>query len=192
MYLTHVKIFLLQLTGLLTALIPVRVCAIPITQALFSSELEAVQAATNLYNPISIREDREYMGAIYRSGDYYGFTVVAGDIGANKISFKIPAEQWSSVVALWHTHGDASPLKQYFSRTDTRLVKQLRKPLYLADYTGTLKVFRPEDRPLSGFAAQRYGLPGRRGYALGEVVRDARARKVAVRTRPQSGVMPVF
>lgn len=180
--------FCLYLAGMVIAAVPIVVRAIPGTERLYDSELEAVRAATNLYNPISIRDDREFMGTIYKSGQYYGFTVSAGEIGANRIAIEIPVQQWDSVVALWHTHGNASPLKQFFSRLDTRLVEQFGKPLYLADYTGSLKVFRPGDRPLSGFAAQRYGLPEKRGYALGEVVHDEEAQQISVQTRHPASI----
>lgn len=152
------------------------------TKQYFQSELEAVQAATSLYNPISIREDREFMGTIYRSGNYFGYTVTAGEVGAHRIRISVPVERWDSVVALWHTHGDASPTRQYFSRLDTRLVKRHDKPLYLADFTGILKVFRPEDRTLSKRAAKRLGLPDRRGFGMGRAVRDATDLPVQVAT----------
>ncbi len=149
----------------------------------FSSELQAVQAATTLYNPISMREDREFMGTIYRRGNFFGYTVAAGEAGADRIQIGIPAGEWDSVVALWHTHGDASPMHQYFSQLDTQLVKRFGKPLYLADFTGNLKVFGPEDRMLTRAAARRLGLPARRGYAKGRQVRspvDNRLIEIAV------------
>ena len=166
----------------LTMLIPVSVLAIPSSQSLYGSELEAVKAATDLYNPRSIGQDREYMGTIYRSGDFFSYTVFSNAPGADRFSFRVPAEHLESIVAFWHTHGDASPLHQYFSQYDTRMVRQFNKPLYLADFTGVLKIFRPESRILPAFTAQRYGLPRLRGYALGEVVHDSQAEPVNVAT----------
>lgn len=149
----------------------------------FETELEAVQAAASRYNPISIREDREYMGAIYRSGDYFTYTVTAGEVGANRVGLSIPTDQWDSVVALWHTHGDASPLHQYFSHIDTRLVREHGKPLYLADFTGQLKVFSPGDRKLTRRAAERLGLPANWGYARGTVVANVNGIQTEVAVR---------
>jgi hypothetical protein len=176
------KSFFLKLLQFLVALLPAGAQGLPSTERLFNTELEAVRAASNRFNPVSIREDREYMGTIYKSGNYYGYTVTAAQPGANRISVQVPPEQWGSVVAFWHTHGDASPMKRFFSRFDTRLVKQTGKPLYLADFTGALKVFRPEDRVLTGFAAPRYGLPEQRGFALGTEVHDSNAAVVNIAT----------
>jgi hypothetical protein len=176
------KSFFPKFVQLIVAFLPTCALGLPSTERLFNTELEAVRAASNLYNPVSIREDREYMGSIYKSGNYYGYTVFAAEPGANRISIQVPPQQWDSVVAFWHTHGDASPMKRFFSRFDTRLVKQTGKPLYLADFTGALKVFRPQDRPLTGFAAQRYGLPGHRGFALGTEVQDSDTGLVSIAT----------
>ncbi|GAB5499942.1 MAG: hypothetical protein PsegKO_22530 [Pseudohongiellaceae bacterium] len=171
-------------------LIPRSALAIPHAQSTYRSELEAVKAATDLYNPISIRQDREFMGAIYRSGRYFRYSVFANARGVDRFTFSVPGEHRDTLVAFWHTHGDASPLHQYFSQFDTRMVRQLRKPLYLADFTGVLKVFRPGSRVLSGFAAGRYGLPRSRGYALGEVVKNKDAEPVGIATRPAPGAAP--
>ncbi|MFN3164767.1 MAG: DUF4329 domain-containing protein [Pseudohongiellaceae bacterium] len=169
------------------ALIPRSALAIPHAQSQYGSELEAVKAATDLYNPISIRQDREFMGTIYRSGRYFRYSVFANARGVDRFNFSVPVEQRDTLVAFWHTHGDASPLHRYFSQFDTRMVRQLGKPLYLADFTGVLKVFRPGSRVLSGFAAGRYGLPRSRGYALGEVVENKDAEPVDIATRAASG-----
>ncbi len=150
---------------------------------LFDSEQLAVRAAADIYNPLSIVEDREYMGSIYRRDGKFGYTVTAGRRRANTMEIRIPKMDWEQVVALWHTHGDAKPNHRYFSETDTAVVEQFSKPFYLADYTGFLKVFRPGDPLLSPFAARRLGLPRVRGYALGEVVRDENNRTVRVATR---------
>ena len=148
----------------------------------YDSELAAVRAATDLYNPISLREDREFMGAIVRQGSHYSYTVLPGKMGGNSVSLTFSGEEWQNVVALWHTHGDASPLRQYFSRLDTRLVQETGKRFYLADYTGVLKVLRPEHRTLSFFAASRLGLPRSRGFATGEPVTDAKQQPILVQT----------
>ena len=68
-------------------------------------------------------------------------------------------------------------------------MKQTGKPLYLADFTGALKVFRPEDRVLTGFAALRYGLPEQRGFALGSEVQDSNAALVSIATGDVQAVL---
>ncbi|MFT4861179.1 MAG: hypothetical protein ACI95C_000380 [Pseudohongiellaceae bacterium] len=44
----------------------------------YSSEEEAVTAAVNQYNPTSIDEDRELMGAIYQLETGFQFSVISG------------------------------------------------------------------------------------------------------------------
>jgi len=155
--------------------------------AVYASVEEAVIAAADAYNPISIQEDREYMGTIFRSNNRFGYTVSRGPSRANSISIRVSAENWDDVVALWHTHGNAAPNHRYFSDVDTQTVERFQKPFYLADYTGFLKVFRPGQRTLSPFAARRLGLPAIRGYAVGEFVKDRFDRAIRVNTRPEPG-----
>lgn len=149
----------------------------------FPSEKEAVTAAANIYNPQSIREDREYMGAIYKTEQGYRYTVTAGKKRGDKIQIALPSEDFDHVVAFWHTHGNANPRHRYFSDVDTQTVHKFGRSLYLADYTGYLKVFEPGDPVLSLYAARRLGLPAVRGYATGELVKDMRRRSVRVATR---------
>jgi len=149
----------------------------------FDSEQQAVKAAADIYNPLSIRTDREYMGSIYRRQGKYGYTVSVGERGANSMAIRVPREDWDNVVALWHTHGGSAPNHRYFSDIDTEVVQRFALPFYLADYTGFLKVYRPGDRTLLPLVARRLGLPAATGYARGELVRDRYNRSVRVRTR---------
>lgn len=114
-------------------------------QAQFVSELEAVMHASNLYNPASVRDDREYMGAVFRQirGDkvVYGYTVGAGH-------FK----------------------RQYFSPTDTQLAEQWQVPFYMAAADGKLRVFRPGEQTLSYRQARLLGLGPVRGSSAGELI----------------------
>jgi len=146
------------------------------------SELDAVKAAADRYTPLSLSEQREYMGTIFKSGDRYGYTVTAGNVGANQINISVPTTEWGDVVAFWHTHFNEGPLNQYFSDLDTRTVKQFGKPFYLADYTGELKVFRSGDKLLPVLAAERIGLPAVRGFAEGDLVRDETDQLVKINT----------
>jgi hypothetical protein len=149
----------------------------------FATELDAVVAAASRYNPVSIQEDREYLGAIIRQRDCYFYTVGAGQRRRDRITVRISVEVGMDVVAFWHTHGARYPGNRFFSDVDTRLVEQLQKPLYLADFTGALKVMRPGGRRLSSLRARAMGLPARAGYAEGRVVKDSSGNPARVMTR---------
>ena len=152
-------------------------------EILFTSEHAAVVAAMNEFNPLSIAEDREYMGAIFREGNRYRYSVTAGGRHRDSLSISVAAGEWDSVAAFWHTHGSARPSNRYFSAHDTELVNRYKKPLYLGDYTGYLKRFRPGDRQISPFSARRLGLPARNGYAVGTQVNDSNRRPVKIAIR---------
>ena len=123
------------------------------------------------------------MGAVLRAGGRYSYTVGAGEPGRDKITVTIRVPDGNDVVAFWHTHGARAQSNRYFSDVDTRLVRRLKKPFYLADYTGSLKVMVPGGRTLSRLRARRLGLPARTGYAVGQVVNDASGNPVRIPTR---------
>jgi hypothetical protein len=148
----------------------------------FDSELAAVVAAATRYNPISIEEDREYMGAVLRQGDRYLYTVAPGQSGRDRITVRVPIPDGYQVIAFWHTHGDRAHGRTFFSDVDTRLVRDSDKPFYLADFTGVLKVFSPSDRTMSRLRARHLGLPGKAGFARGELVRDVSGSLIRVPT----------
>lgn len=150
---------------------------------IYSSEEEAVTAAVNQYNPTSIDEDREFMGAIYQLETGFQFSVISGRRRSDQIKMRVVVSELEDIVAFWHTHGNGDPKNRYFSDTDTQLAEQFSKPLYLGDYTGYLKVFEPNDNTLTAFAASRLGLPRARGYALGKLVEDKTKRPIRVNTR---------
>jgi hypothetical protein len=149
----------------------------------FDSPVHAVVAATDQYNPISIREDREFMGAVLRRGNHYTFTVGAGEAGQDRITVRISIPAGTDVIAFWHTHGARHHRHRYFSNVDTDLVESSRKPFYLADYTGVLKVMKPGGRKLSKSQARHLGLPPRAGFARGDVVHDVIGAPVRIATR---------
>ena len=151
-------------------------------ELLFESESAAVKAAADIYNPISIDEDREFMGTIVQKNGAYYFTVTAGNIGDDTVSIRVPKSIWDDVVAFWHTHGGKAYHHRYFSEVDTAMVENLGRPFYLADYTGQLKVFRPGDRVMSKSQAVKLGLPKQAGYAKGGPVIDESARPIMVKT----------
>ncbi|MFQ5634780.1 MAG: DUF4329 domain-containing protein [Gammaproteobacteria bacterium] len=149
----------------------------------FGTELDAVIAAARTYNPQSVREDREFMGAILRAGDCYTFTVGAGRPGRDLVTVRITVPADAEVVAFWHTHGARRDSNQYFSDIDTALVEAWQKPFYLADHTGSLKVMAPGAPTLSSGRAFRLGLPRRPGYARGAVITNAHGNPVRIATR---------
>jgi hypothetical protein len=136
----------------------------------FASELDAVVAASAEANPRSIREDREFIGAVLRRGGDYYYTLAPGHAGADRVRVRIAVPEGHELVAFWHTHGAAASGRRYFSSVDTALVARTGKALYLTDHTGALRVLRPGARTLSALAARGLGLPGRAGYATGEDV----------------------
>ncbi len=184
------KLFMPALLLACCSLNPVIVNAMTLTEAcasqLFLSELEAVRAAVDRYNPLSIRENREYMGAIFEMRGKFGYTVAAASPRRDQWQLKIPGVEWDRLRAFWHTHGDDSPEHRYFSDTDTDSVTNFGLPFYLADYTGYLKVFRSGGRTLSPFAAERLSLPRQSGFAIGDFVRDTRNRVVRVKIRDRA------
>ena len=147
----------------------------------FASEIEAVAAAANLYNPLSIRQDREYMGGILSGGARYYYTVSAGGSGSDQVQARIRVPRGFKLVAFWHTHGAPAPARRYFSNVDTRLAREWNMPFYLADYTGELKVFVPGDGTLLRREAARLDLPAQPGFALGRAVEDAHGNRIRVR-----------
>ncbi len=152
------------------------------------SELDAVIAASAAVNARSIREDREFLGAVLRRGDDFHYSVVPGHAGADRIRARLTVPDGFELVALWHTHGAAAPERRYFSIVDANLVARTGKPLYLADYTGALRVLTPGAPRLSAIAARQLGLPGRSGFARGEQLRRLDGEPVHIPTRTDSAL----
>ncbi len=148
----------------------------------FNDEIGAAVAASDEYNPRSIAEDREYMGAILFSHGRYSYTVEGGEVGQDQITVRIRVPAGSSIAAFWHTHGAAANDRSYFSEVDTALATEWNKPFYLADYTGVLKVFNPGDKLMSQTKARRLGLPARNGFSKGNRVQDLRGKTIQVAT----------
>lgn len=148
---------------------------------LFGTEIDAVRAAADSYNPQSIREDREYMGVIFEADGKYGYSVAAAASKGDSWRLGIQHAEWDKVRAFWHTHGGVSSKNRYFSDADTRSANKFGLPFYLADYTGYLKVFRSGDKTLNPFAAARLNLPRQAGFAIGDYVRDSLNRVVRVK-----------
>lgn len=153
--------------------------------ATYDSEVAAVVAAANAFNPVSILEDREFMGAVYQCEQGYQYSVAAGEVGSGNVTVTIATPAGCELAALWHTHGAEHHSHRYFSEIDTELVEQTQLPFYMADYTGKLKVFTPGDDLISPFAARKMGLGHNHGYAHGRLVADTSGAHVEVATRTQ-------
>ena len=154
----------------------------------YDSATAAVVAAANAHNPASIREDREYLGAILERDGRYTWVAAAGIPGRDRIRVRLSVPADAAVVAFWHTHGAARDEHRYFSATDTKLVRRWRVPFYLADHTGRLKVFRPGDPTLSPARARKLGLPRRHGFARGTAVTDGCGEPLLIATTPERGM----
>ena len=144
----------------------------------FTSERAAVEAAVKRFNPYSVREDREYLGAIVKlavagKDSAYRYLVARGKPGQDRVSIQLPVPKAAEMVAFWHTHGAHGPNRHLFSGSDTRLVRKTGKPFYMADARGNLRVFRPGQRLLSASLRNRLGLPASEAYAEGELLTDA-------------------
>ena len=143
-------------------------------KAQFLSERQAVEHASNLYNPASVREDREYMGVVFRqkieSEFLFGYTVGAGGAGHDTVSVRARIPRGSELVAFWHTHGADHWTRQYFSQTDTELAREWGLPFYMAAADGHLRVYRPGQRTLSTRQAMMLGLGPMRGISRGELL----------------------
>lgn len=149
----------------------------------FLSQLDAVIAATNRYNPQSIREDREYIGSILQINGRYFYTVDQGVSGQDKITIRIRIPKGTKIVAFWHTHGAAGWDRQYFSDEDIELVKTHGKPFYLADYTGQLKVLLPGDKEVAMATKYWNGMSRKNVLITGSLVMDGDGSLVMVKTR---------
>ncbi len=144
------------------------------TSRFFSSELAAVVDAVERYNPISVKEDKEYLGAIFQHKvnglTYYSYSVAAGKSGEDTVTAAIRIPPGSKMVAFWHTHGAEHWSREYFSEVDTNLVRQWDIPMYLASANNELHVFQPSARTMPSMVARNLGLGRRNGIAKGEIV----------------------
>ena len=150
-------------------------------QALFASETEAAIHAANLYNPVSVKEDREFMGIIFRQNidgrTLYGYTVGAGKAGHDQVTVAIRLPAGAEKVAFWHTHGADHWTRQYFSATDTALADEWQLPFYLAAADGHLRVYRPGDKTLGWHRSRQLGLGTQAGASTGTVIKAVGTRE---------------
>lgn len=112
--------------------------------------LSAATEASNMYNQLSVKENTEYGGIIFRkpSGDF-GYTVYKGEKGMGTIPFSLTIPEKTTRVAFWHTHAGPGDLKKYYSPEDSRTVKKYGVPFYMSDYTGRLWILPVEHTRVS-------------------------------------------
>ncbi|MDM3870765.1 DUF4329 domain-containing protein [Porticoccus sp. W117] len=153
-----------------------------LVQQPYATEVAAVTAAANRFNPDSIRKDREYMGTVLEKDGLYYYTYTVGHRGHDEITTMLPDSEFGKAVALWQTHGRVSHKNRFFSPSDTDVAKRLELPFYLADHTGELKVYNPGDDTLPLLTAQRKGFYVR-GASEGSLVKDELGNVVAIATK---------
>lgn len=144
----------------------------------YPDALSAVIAASNYFNPLSIQEDREYIGAIlkHKRQGHFIYTVSSGRSGEDSVSARIRVPTDYEITAFWHTHGNHHWTRKYFSDVDTQLAKHWGLPFYMAEATGALRVYHPEDPTLSSMRSRKMGLGAHRGYAKGRLVSQQQRR----------------
>ncbi|MGH1372239.1 MAG: DUF4329 domain-containing protein [Cellvibrionaceae bacterium] len=144
----------------------------------YPDALTAVIAASNYFNPLSIQEDREYIGAIlkHKRQGHFIYTVSSGQSGEDTVSARIQVPAEYEITAFWHTHGNHHWTRKYFSDIDTQLAKQWGLPFYMAEASGKLRVYHPEDPTLSSMRSRKLGLGYNSGYAKGRIVSQQQER----------------
>ncbi len=138
----------------------------------YTSEKMAVIATVNRYNPDSIKNNREHVGGILQCKNKgFFYTHGFGESGQVPVQFSILLPSGCKLVSLWHTHGGNSVDKSYFSPNDTRTANKVAKPFYMADYKGSLRIFRPGDKRIPGNKRFRFSATNiPRGTAVGSLV----------------------
>lgn len=111
----------------------------------YSQLLDAVQAAGQRYLEASVREDREYFGAVVRTAQgYYRLHGAAGAKRVDHFRFRISVSSGERLVAIWHTHGAPAEGRDYFSPADVAMVERLRYPMFLITPRGQINVLLPK------------------------------------------------
>jgi len=146
----------------LIALIPLFVSARGIAsdaaeQCPYLTQHAAAEAVLNQFNPISIKENTEYGGYIYRNaaGEYCLSKTLSGGLGHiefGKTAQHTPAG--ATATATWHTHGAAveGVISEIFSPQDIHLNQRKKLDAYLATPSGAFKYL-----PLDSKNTQKLG-----------------------------------
>ena len=135
----------------------------------FGTEVDAVTEASNKYNPLSIKENAEYFGAVYKCGNTFDYTVDKVSSMQDKWTMRVKLPKNCPLTSVWHTHGDKTYNHKFFGPGDISTAINRNIPVYLADYTGELKVFKKGDKVIYN-------------GTLGERVKDRKGNFIKVRT----------
>jgi Domain of unknown function (DUF4329) len=130
----------------------------------FATADDAARAALTTANPVSMRDNREYSGFIYKGADgryYYSGPAMGSDQGASPTR-DAPAPAGTTVVGVYHTHGPygtADPATgacipthdparddfnaDNFSAQDKRFSDNRGYPGYLGTPSGTFRKYDP-------------------------------------------------
>lgn len=86
--------------------------------------------------------------------------------------------------AFWHTHGSMKPERNYFSEIDTQIANKLKRPIFLSDPSGALRVFNPGDSVFRSTVRVPGGRGARvpRGSGEGTQVTDELGENILIRT----------
>lgn len=132
--------------------------------ALYPTQDDAARAALNDCNRLSIRNNREYRGYIYRTTDGrfgYTFPMMGGMYGTNLDIIHTPPN--TSIVGEYHTHGDyTGPGNAPNSSVRTTRENAWRGSDFRGHVGPTADIFGPEDIP--GARARGEGIRGYRSY----------------------------
>ena len=112
----------------------------------YETPVLAVVAASNRYNPDSVKKNTEHVGGIVRceNGGYF-YTHGKGKRGRAPVHFSVLVRKGCTLDSFWHTHGGSFENRRFFSPSDTHTANRTDKPMYMADYKGSLRVFHPGD-----------------------------------------------
>lgn len=150
----------------------------------FDSLTAAVVAATNRYNPDSVARNREHLGGIITCGQSrYYYTHGIGKSDESPVKFSIAVKPGCELVAFWHTHGGRFDNRRYFSSFDTKAAETAKKPFFMSDYRGALRVFHPGDRVFQNKTMARSITKLPDGAAYGRRVRDESGNMIWVARR---------
>ena len=108
-----------------------------------AGQTEAARRILNEVNPLSVAENREYGGLIFRNpdGSYSNTEPVTGDNDSVLIPFAVPAG--TQRVALFHTHAAFDPRydNENFSPTDINSANRANLDSYLGTPAGAFKLY---------------------------------------------------
>ncbi len=137
-------------------------------QQKYPSVVAAVDAMRRRHLEVSVRADREFVGAVVanRDGGFWA-SMGSGCVGQDTVTFSVAVPRGLEVAAFWHTHGAPALYRDLFSAHDVDLVRSTGRDFFLITPRGDLRVLRPTDvTGIDRFVQQRLG-PNRAFGATG-------------------------